>query len=228
MSLDYNTKIVRDNLVLCLDPANLRSYSGSGNTIYNISVGTSVSSTKTSGVTYNSTAPATFSATASNYIVTDYTMPSGVSFTVSLWFKRVGNFFWAAVFGNEFWNNQYGYVARIESSNLIRFSAGGDGVGISYNNANLITSNFNHYTFVKNTSGIDSYIYVNGVQVANGSIANKIINKPLLFNSRYLNDGSGYTDSVASEFSHMLVYERALTDSEVKQNYYATKRRFGL
>ena len=228
MSLDNNAFIPSSGLVLCLDPANSRSYSGSGNTVYNLFLGSSIGATKSSGVTYNSTAPATFSATASNYLISDYTLASGTSFTVSMWFKRVDSTYWMSLFGNEVWGNSTGYVARLESSTSIRFSSGGNFIGISYDNAALVSSNFNHYVFVKNTSGTDSYIYLNGVQVANGSISNVSITKPFVFNTRYTNDGSSLTDSNGSQFSHIAVYNRALSGLEIKQIYNATKRRFGL
>jgi hypothetical protein len=227
MSLDHNTFIPSSGLVFCLDPANSRSYSGSGNTVYNLAGGSSIGATKSSGVTYNSTAPATFSSTASNYLISDYTLASGISFTVSMWFKRVDSTYWVSLFGNEVWNSGTGYVARLESSTLITFSRATDLIGISYDNAALVSANYNHYVFVKNTSGTDSFIYLNGVQVANGSINNVSISKPFVFNTRYTNDGSSLTDSRGSQFSHIAVYSRALSATEVKQIYNATKRRFG-
>jgi hypothetical protein len=227
MSLDHNTFIPSSGLVFCLDPANSRSYSGSGNTVYNLAGGSSIGATKSSGVTYNSTAPATFSSTASNYLISDYTLASGTSFTVSMWFKRVDSTYWVSLFGNEVWNSGTGYVARLESSTLITFSRATDLIGISYDNAALVSANYNHYVFVKNTSGTDSFIYLNGVQVANGSINNVSISKPFVFNTRYTNDGSSLTDSRGSQFSHIAVYSRALSATEVKQIYNATKRRFG-
>ena len=227
MSLDHNSYIPINGLMFCLDPANLRSYSGSGNTVYNLASGSSIGATKSSGVTYNSTAPATFSSTASNFLISDYTLTSGTSFTVSMWFKRVGSLYWMSLFGNEVWLNSTGYVARLESTQKIRFSEGGSFTGIVYDDPALVSANYNHYVFVKNTSGTDSYIYLNGNQVANGSLSNVSITKPIVFNTRYNNDGNGYVDSQASQFSHITVHNRALSVTEVKQIYNATKRRFG-
>jgi len=123
-----------------------------------------------------------------------------------------------------------GYVARLESSTSIRFSRGGDGIGIAYTNAALVSANFNHYAFVKNASGTDSYIYINGIQRANGSINNVSITKPFVFNGRWLNDGTNVStgDAQASQFSNISVYDRALSAQEVLQNYNSTKKRYGL
>ena len=229
MSLDHNTFIPSSGLVFCLDPANSRSYRGSGNTVYNLVGGSSIGATKSSGVTYNSTAPATFSSTASNYLISDYTLASGTSFTVCMWFKRVENSYWIALFGNEVWNSGTGYVAMLTNANSITFTRGG-AEELNYSNAGFASNNFNFYTFVKNPSGSNSFIYINGVQVASGSISNVAISKPFVFNNRWENTGISPStgDARQSQFAQMYVYNRALTASEIVQNYNATKRRYGL
>jgi hypothetical protein len=229
MGTKYNPSIVRNGLVFAIDAANTRSYSGSGNTVYNMALSSSIGATLSSGVSFSSN-PSTFAATASNFLLSDYTLASGTSFTVSMWFKRVGSSFWSAMFGCEVWNSGIGYVARLESATTVRFSRGGDGVGIAYANAALVSANFNHYTFVKNPSGSNSFIYLNGVQVASGSINDVSITKPFVFNARWLNTGTDVStsDAQASQFSNISVYTRALTAQEVLQNYNATKKRYGL
>ena len=228
MSLDHNTFIPSSGLVFCLDPANSRSYSGSGNTVYNLAGGSSIGATKSSGVTYNSTAPATFSSTASNYLISDYTLASGTSFTVCMWFKRQSSSFWSALFGNEVWNSGTGYVAMLTNATSLTFTRGG-ATELNYTFAGFASSDFNFYTFVKNTSGTNSFIYINGTQVASGSVSNVSITKPFLFNNRWLNSGTAPSngDSRQSQFSNILVYDRALSASEVRQNYNATKKRYG-
>lgn len=229
MGTEYNPTITKNGLVLYLDAANTRSYVGSGNTVCNLALTSSIGATLSAGITF-STNPSTFVATASNLLLSDYTLASGTSFTVCMWFKRVGSSFWSALFGCEVWSSNLGYVARLESSTSIRFSRGGDGIGIAYTNAALVSANFNHYAFVKNASGTDSYIYINGIQRANGSINNVSITKPFVFNGRWLNDGTNVStgDAQASQFSNISVYDRALSAQEVLQNYNSTKKRYGL
>ncbi len=227
MGLDHSPNVVTDGLVFYLDAANTRSYSGSGNTIYNLSLSASIGATKSSGVSLTSN-PDKLEFLTDNFLVSDCLLSSGNSFTVSMWFKRVQNFFWTSLFGNEVWNSSTGYVARLESSSTVRFSRGGDGVGIVYSNAALVSSNFNFYTFVKNPSGTNSHIYLNGNIVASGSLENVSVSKPFVLNGRNANDGSSYVDARASQMSSVLVYNRALTEQEVVQNYNATKRRYGL
>jgi len=228
MGLSHSPSIVMNGLIINIDPGNSRCYSGTGVTINNIAFdgATTATNVYTAGLGLSTSTPAVFTALFGAYIDTNITFSSGTAFTISMWFKRKGNF-WSSIFGNEVWNNTTGFVARIESATKVAFSAGGDFTGISYDNAALVTGNFNHYTFVKNASGSNSFIYLNGVRVASGSIANASVAKGLRINSRYSNDGTSFSDSEPSEFSAVLVYDRALSFDEVLQNYNATKGRFG-
>ena len=230
MGCSAGPKTVGSGLIINIDPGNSRSYAGTGLTISNIAFfgATPATNAVTAGLGLSvyTTRPSTFSAAFGGYIETNITFTSGTAFTISMWLKRNGNF-WTSLFGNEVWNNSNGFNGRIESATKVAFSTGGDFTGISYDNAALVSSNFNHYTFVKNASGSNSFIYLNGVQVASGSIANATVAKALRINSRYTNDGTGSSDSQPSEFSQILVYDRALSFQEVQQNYIASKGRFG-
>jgi hypothetical protein len=229
MAISYNTSIVLDGLVFALDPANSRSYSGSGNTVYNVALSSAIGATKTAGLTSTSLYPVTFIAPSDgNYLLSDYTLASGTSFTVCMWFKRQSSSFWSAFFGNEVWNSGTGYVAMLTNATSVTFTRGG-ATELNYSNAGFASSNFNFYAFVKNPSGTNSIIYINGIGVTSGSISNVSITKPFLFNNRWLNAGTAPSngDSRQSQFSNILVYDRALSASEVRQNYNATKKRYG-
>ena len=230
MGLDHSPLIVTDGLTFYLDAANTKSYSGSGNTVLNIASTSAIGATKTAGIAFSSTSAPTFVATAdSNYLLSDYTLASGTSFTVCMWFKRVGNSYWTALFGNEVWNSGTGYVAMLTNANSITFTRGG-AEELNYSNAGFASSNFNFYAFVKNPSGSNSIIYINGIGVTSGSISDVAISKPFVFNTRWQNAGTSPStgDSRQSQFAQMYVYNRALTASEIVQNYNATKRRYGL
>jgi hypothetical protein len=231
MAIAYNTSIVLDGLVFALDPANSRSYSGSGNTVYNVALSSAIGATKTAGLTSTSLYPVTFIAPSdANYLLSDYTLASGTSFTVCMWFKRQATAYWSALFANEVWNSATGYVAYFSSATNLIFSRGGGSSSITYSNAEFASSNFNFYAFVKNPSGTNSVIYINGIGVTSGSIADVTPTKPFLFNNRWLNAGTAPSnaDSRQSQFSNIAVYNRALTAREVLQNYNATKKRYGL
>lgn len=230
MGTKYNPSVIRDGLTFYLDAANTRSYSGSGNTVLNIASSGAIGATKTAGIAFSSTSAPTFVATAdSNYLLSDYTLASGTSFTVCMWFKRVGNSYWSALFGSEVWNSGTGYVAMLTNATSLTFTRGG-AEELNYSNAGFASSNFNFYAFVKNPSGSNSIIYINGIGVTSGSISDVAISKPFVFNTRWQNAGTSPStgDARQSQFAQMYVYNRALSASEIVQNYNATKRRYGL
>ena len=141
------SKIVTDSLVFCLDAANTRSYSGSGNTAYNTALTSAIGATKTAGLSHTSLNPPAFIATAaSNYLLSDYTLASGTSFTVCMWFKRVGTSYWSALFGSEVWNSGTGYVAMLTNATSLTFTRGG-ATELNYSNAGFASSSFIAFSF---------------------------------------------------------------------------------
>jgi len=180
-------------------------------------------------LSYTSSGPVTFIAPSdSNYLLSDYTLASGTSFTVCMWFKRQATAYWSALFANEVWNSGTGYVAYFSSATTLVFSRGGGSSFITYSNAGFASSNFNFYAFVKNPSGNNSIIYINGIEAASGSITDVTPTKPFLFNNRWINAGTSPSnaDSRQSQFSNIAVYNRALSATEILQNYNATKGRY--
>jgi hypothetical protein len=145
-----------------------------------------------------------------------------------MWFKRQATAYWSALFGNEVWNSSTGYVAMFTGPTSLTFTRGGGSSSIVYSNAGFASSNFNFYAFVKNPSGTNSVIYINGIGVTSGSITDVTPTKPFVFNNRWVNAGTAPSnaDSRQSQFSNIAVYNRALTAQEVLQNYHATKKRY--
>jgi hypothetical protein len=228
MGIDIGPIEVTDGLVFHLDAGSSRSYSGTGNTIYNIALSGAIGATITAGISFTSVSPQTFIASNDgNYLLSDYTLASGTSFTVCMWFRRQATAYWSALFGNEVWNSGTGYLAMFTSATSLTFTRGG-ATELTYSNAGFASSNFNFYAFVKNPSGSNSIIYINGIGVTSGSISNVSITKPFLFNNRWLNSGTAPSngDSRRSQFSNIAVYNRALTAEEIFQNYHATKGRY--
>lgn len=228
----YNPTLPADGLQYLIDPYNTKSYSGTGNTILNLIDFSGIGTTIYAGIAISSTSSqkASFwSQSDGSNLNSGLTLSSGNSFSLSLWFRRLSNSYWNVLFGNEVWNNTTGYVCRLESASLVRFSTGGSFAGISTDYSGFNSSTFNHYAFIKNPSGNNSFIYINGVSVASGSLNDVAISKPLLINSRYSNDGNSVgQDSRINLFSHCAVYNRALSPLEVTKLYAATKGRFGL
>ena len=89
MGLSHSPSIVTSNLVLCFDPANPKSYSGSGNTIYDLT-GRILPGALTNGPTYNSNLGGflSFDGTNDYLAVPDSNLLDlGANFTISAWIK---------------------------------------------------------------------------------------------------------------------------------------------
>jgi hypothetical protein len=225
MGLNYNPTIVPDGLVMYLDPANSRSYSGSGNTWYDLS-GNSLNATLVNSPSYTTSNIGTFVLDGrSNY----FTLPNNSilslsEFTISIWVKTLQlNADQYLVDTSSNLNYGYGYSFRIRSNNTIRFWA--------YDANTLLdtTATVNSNTWYNIVVSYSNFsktqkIYINGEL----SASNQHTNSFVLADVQYLRIGNsqvlgGYTKGVVGQ-THF--YNRELSSSEVLQNYNATKGRY--
>ena len=241
--------IVTDGLVLSLDAANKKSYPGSGTTWYDLS-GNNYNFTlvNTPAVNngffdFSTNEGATLTITGSGVEIPDL-LPENESFTVEIAYKFVGvgsreKFIGTGNFGHGGWNLGVGF----NTFDQIDFSGYNgqcnDGVNCQYNRGNLTatvtnnTSSFSYYQLVYNYENTTTYLYINGVLIKSqfdatygtGKNPNGIGNT-----SNFqigLNTQGGWS-SKKGFCGPVKYYNRALSTSEVLQNYNATKGRFGL
>jgi hypothetical protein len=225
----YSRGVVRAGLVLDLDAGVPSSYPGTGTTWTDLSVYGN-NGTLTNGPTFSSSngGVIVFDGT-DDYVNTSYTQPLS-DFTVICWFKKLDSIYWSPIFGSEVWNNGSGYVFYFSTSNSLHIVKGGTAVPEITANPSAfgVISNFNCYVVTVNSSGSAS-IFVNGSNAATANITLATqIQKPVIIGCRYSNDGLGIADKRNIQISNFSFYNRALTAAEVKQNYDATKGRFGL
>ena len=234
--IDSGQKIVTNGLVLHLDAAQLRSYPGSGTAWTDLS-GTGNNGTLTNGPTFNSGNGGSIVFDGINdYVnVGMNNFPSGSSSrTLSAIFRVTSVSGGKELFGFG-QNTGIGsrYALWIDGSNTIGIEFAGSGVVTS---SWAGVNNWIHLTAVlPSTNGFSTLIYVNGIQPSTTTLGSDgTINTP--------SAGSGgvcYVGAVAGAlafFPHIfpgnvanvLVYNRALTATEVLQNYNAIKSRFGL
>jgi len=223
MGLAHSPSIISDGLIFYLDAANSRSYSGSGNTLYDLS------SFRTAGTLING---ATFvsTGTTSNISfdgVDDYlTFPynsNQMSFpdnnaTISVWFKYNSSDGTGCLITQRGFSgfNLYVFGGRIYAD------GGGTGAVLGANTL----SNAANYNFVAVYDRTNSLLrlYLNGVadnSVAyTGSIQDTYT---ILLAKSVFSDGPLKGNIYSAQ-----VYNRALTQQEILQNYNATRKRFGL
>jgi hypothetical protein len=218
MAFNYSPKIVTDGLVLYLDAANTKSYPGTGTVWTDISR-TNNNGTLTNGPTYTSTfgGSIVFDGTNDSVVSANTINITGASArTMNIWFRSTGTISTRqalAYFGSEAANGR-SYI-EIEGSQF-KFNTGAVSLG------GAVVAN-TWYNGAITFNGSTLLVYLNGVQVNIGTPTLNTGTGNLIL-GRFVTNVFPLTGNIA-QYS---LYNRALSSSEVLQNYNATKTRFGL
>lgn len=235
MSLHHSPRIVTDNLVLCLDAGNSRSYPGSGTTWTDL-ISTSNNGTLVNSPVYSLTNSGIFTFNGTSQYA-DCGLATTIAnlinnFSVEIWIKYVGS---VAVSGNGQW-----FIANVSAIG----TAGGfelgyvpaDGGFVFYTFGNLVGLSANvtpvvgtWYCVTATKSSTTGYsIYVNAVlKNTNGTLTNGGVatyNLRIAHRERDGGNAGYFPGSVAS----VKVYNKVMTGVEVAQNFNALRGRFGL
>lgn len=223
--------IVTNGLILNIDAGNSASYNGSGTTWYDLS-STGNNGTLTNGVAYS---------TSNGGIMTfdgvdDYVGMGGNSvynltdITISMYAKfdtTAGNNFVASRYYNT--NTYNGWVIYYNpTTQKIRFD-GRESAALYIGNQTSSNYNTNTWYHITCTKSADNWrIYVNGNLECNQNIG--LGNVPFLLNNMYFGAYIilGGSDYGKNSIGAVQIYNRALNNSEITQNFNATKSRFGL
>jgi hypothetical protein len=237
MAFNYSPKIITDGLVLYLDAANTRSYPTTG-TIWSDLSRNNNNGTLINGPTFNSANGGSIVFDGSNDVVDNITQSIPIlyntPFSTSIVFRTtsVGT---AHLIGN--WNVLVTPGWRIDvSSGRIRFfiaNAGGGGSIIQTNNT--IYNNGSVYCVCcvfdgsGNVNGMR--VYVNSIEttttIAGGVSPGTLINSKITLGASQVNT-SNFTNYLLGNIYQTKIYNRAISATEILQNYNATKSRFGL
>jgi hypothetical protein len=232
MAIAYNTSIIKDGLVLCLDAANPKSYPGTGTTWFDLS-GASNNGTLTNGPTYNTSNNGymVFDGTNDHVLVnSNASIPYGSSArTISIWFYT-NTTTWAADYNSLFFygagssSNAFGIDFSTYPSMEV-FTWGGVGRDLTFSTTysqvgwKNITVTYNGSTTI--------LIYENGVftQTLTLTSACDTTSSGVYIGALNPSVLSSYYDGNISQAS---IYNRALTATEIKQNFEAVRGRYGI
>lgn len=247
MSLSHSPKIVTSNLIMCIDSANYKSYPKSGTVTYNI-INTSNQLVLANGASYTSNNKGTFTLDGGNdcIILNDNTTTDNLSnMTLSVWAYRQ-------------WSNTSNYMPIISKMTDYMTGAGWDlsfsgGKRVSWlvqesggaRYKQFLTQSLSDlssrwYNFTGSHSGINDYnsyrIYVNGERQS--SLINSSAGGPFSTMTTSANvcigaRNAGTQDNYGiyyynGDIAVVQIYDRQLTDDEVKQNFNAYRGRFGI
>lgn len=232
MAIAYNAKIVTSGLVLALDAANIKSYPGSG-TAWN-----DLSGNATNGVLYNtptySSGLFTFDGTNDYYdTLLDLSWNNTNSVTVSAVLKPTDTTSSRPIIGKGPFNWEW-QINQVGSSLGFVYwnTAGGHTNGPTPVMANFfVDTGYVVLHMVWNHVDNKYYFYRNGVLFntvnwTDASINQNRTNTVNIGGNIYQwNLNSNYWNGSVAQF---LAYNRALSDSEVSQNFNAVRGRYGL
>ncbi len=214
-----------DGLIYCLDPANPRSYPGTGTGVTELSR-ISANPTLNSGVTYYANPKGYFEFDGVNDNIPFTLTNFGTTTTVEIWMKMK-----AFVNGMPFGFNSYDVYAG--SSGMGFNTAAGDIYGLTSTQVtNLgLLNQWKHYVFEmrSDVSYTNNKIYINGQsqtlsQVSTAENAgNRTFNSGSGRISCWLQDNNYHQPMDIALFR---VYNRALTQAEITNNYNAFRKRF--
>jgi len=212
--------VVTDGLVLALDAANTTSYV-SGSVIWRDLSGNNNSGSLVSGPAFSTNVGGNIVFDGSNKRAT-LTTPFGKSgFTsVSIWYNRiesVSSISWRTLFATATTN-----IHHLISQDTTRVLGVFDGSFRSFGYTPPIDGNFHNYTVVYQ-SATNATLYVDGIFFSTISIILNLETSPIGSIGNWTS-GNYWAGSIATS----QIYNRALSASEIQQNYNATKTRFGL
>jgi hypothetical protein len=224
-----------DGLVLHLDAGNKNSYSGSGTTWTDLS-GNANTGTLTNGPTFNSTFGGNIVFDSIDDFVSVGNIGSFSTFTVEIWFKSdsVSNYRnpidcnWLVFNGGASGYSNIGPRLEQNSSGTLGWVVGDSSGG--YTGIDVVSSGLNstlRHCAVITKTGTSSFLsYYNGTNVSSLTFSGWI------GTMSNVNIGKGFSASSERWFSGNVpvvrIYNRALSSSEIKQNYNIQKSRFGL
>ena len=207
---------INDNgLVFSLDAANFRSYSGSGLTSFGLVGG--IGGTLVNGVGFTSTNGGSFIFDGTNDYIDTQTSFIPTRYTVFAWFmlhtQSVNRFqiIYESGYAQIFLSSQsISFWYKISSPYWLPYD-----VNLSFNTW--------YQVCVVNDSNLKS-LYLNGN--FGSSVSDSSNYQPN--DTVQIGSNQGIIEFLNGKIGQLSAYNRALSDQEIKQNYNATKKRYGL
>jgi len=226
MSFHHSPKIVTDGLVMCLDAANRKSYSGNGSIWRDLSGNSNNGSLLNSATFSNENGGTIVLTNANSNVNCNGFIFNQPNLTFSCWFKTnsIGDgykHFISKELSCKFRTSvNSGQIELLMSTNGISWT---DSITTS---SSLISANIWYNVVVTVQSNGSTFIYLNGISKASSSLSGTLIT-----NSNEINIGS-YNQFGPDTFNGRIaiakIYNRALSASEILQNYNALRGRFKL
>jgi hypothetical protein len=208
--------VVQDGLVLNLDAGASTSYVGSGTTWTDLS-GRGNTGTLTNGPTYSSAngGSIVFDGT-DDFVSSSLSSSLGTQFSISVWFKKDNN----NTANPVNFQGSPAFELLVDQSNQLNIW---DGANHLYSFTTTIGTWYN-MTVVKNATNFLLYVNDNSSPVLNFASSYNNTNTNFII-GKHSSVSANYMDGNIAQVS---IYNRALTTSEISQNFNALRGRFGI
>jgi len=235
---DSNNKIVTSGLFLNLDASQLRSYPGSGTTWTDLS-GNNNNGTLTNGPTFSAGNGGSIVFDGTNDYVYKSLFPNSITTTLTfdVWVKfndtgSPGRYIMSL--GRDIGPSSgglallaYGFASASSGQILFEFGSGYGRVS-----SGIVPTTGIWYNLVVTTDGTNTRFYVNSILANTASqTTGAVVSLPGLSVGSYLSSATPPTPGTYffnGNVGSVKIYNRALTATEVLQNYNVQKARFGL
>ena len=225
MAISYNPSSVTSGLVLCLDAANSKSYPGSGTTWTDLS-GNGNTGTLVNGVGYNSGNLGSLSFDGvDDYVTTGKVLvPITGQFHIEGW-VYLNNTNTVKLFVTQYNNPDDAgrFQCLFQSNGTISMF---DGVGSMVGTSPSYSANVWTYVAFQRDSSNLCNIFVNGTKATTGATDTTTLeNTNTIIGTRGSNQAGTWFNG---RMSNVRIYNRALTATEIQQNFNATRSRYGI
>jgi len=222
--------VITDGLVLYLDAANTRSYV-SGSTTWTDLSRSGNNGTLTNGPTFNSGNGGSIVFDGSNDFAQISAINVGLNFTICVW-ARPNLASRQLLFSNSYrYFTNEGFLFCIANNGTDIFLSVGQDQEVAVSTTGYVAANTWFYgcaTF----NGTIARLFVNGLETSyatqSGNISTILYNTNPAYLGRWLLAGTTAYDLFSGRIGITQLYNRALSSTEVLQNFNATRARFGI
>jgi hypothetical protein len=220
--------VVFSGLQLYLDAANTTSYPGSGTTWFDLSgQGNDVAMQNSGSISYTSSGGGYFTLASNGYFNRASTtgIPIGTStYTMSVWVQWSSGT-WPVSggmigIGNSITTNLTNQFRTINTNGLVNYWYGNDLTATS-----TVSPASQWFNAVAQWDGTTRKIWVNGTEIASAGAAGLNVTSSLL---QIGATNVGGSEPLSGRIGQALVYNRALTATEIQQNYTVVRGRYGV
>lgn len=223
--------LVTNGLIFYFDAGNFNSYPAAGTTWYNIN-GNVSNGTLTNGPTFSSDGGGSivFDGVNDKVTLTSYAYGNAVTLLAFIYPLSVGNQL-QTIFANGGGgtNSAFRFLLNTFNSNTrdLNITAGNGTTQFTINDpARMVYSTWQQVGFVMDKDTLAAQIYYNGSLTVNSTLPFTNYNTTAAASIGVITTTDGFP--FKGNMGNVLMYNRALTPTEVEQNFNATRARFGV